>query len=313
MLRDGGLVAFPTETVYGLGADALHEAAVRRVFLAKGRPADNPLIVHLASAADLGAVASSVPPLAARLAGAFWPGALTLVLDAGPRVPAVVRGGLATVAARVPDHPVALALLDAAQTPVAAPSANSSGRPSPTTAGHVVDDLDGAVDIVLDGGPCALGVESTVVDARGSAPLVLRDGAVTREALEAVAGGATSWADHAAAPPSPGVRYRHYRPRCRVVIAPAGQGAAVAAARAAATPGGRPSAGDGRVGLVGTEAPPPGVVEIARYHDAAELARLLYGALRAAEEAAVDVVVVEGVADEGIGRAVMDRLRRAAG
>ena len=299
LLRAGGLVAFPTETVYGLGAHALDEAAVRRVFAAKGRPADNPLIVHLAGAEDVGRVVAHLPPLARGLAAEHWPGPLTLVLDARPDVPAVTRGGLPTVAVRVPAHPLALDLLRRAGVPVAAPSANRSSRPSPTTAAHVVDDLGDAVDVVLDGGPCPVGLESTVVDARGERPVLLRPGAVPAEALGAVP------AHDGALSASPGTRHRHYAPRCRVVLAPVGQGSAVAARQAASRP-------PGRVGLVGPDAAPQGVVEVARARGAAELALRLYAALRDAEEAGVDVVVVEAVPDEGLGRAVLDRLRRAA-
>ncbi len=299
ILADGGLVAFPTETVYGLGADALDAEAVSRIFVAKGRPADNPLIVHLADADELERVVAEVTPLARELAARFWPGPLTLVLDARDDVPAETTGGLGTVAIRVPDHPVALGLIRRAGVPVAAPSANRSGRPSPTTAAHVLHDLGDVVDAVVDGGACQHGVESTVVDARGAVPVVLREGSITREALGL--GEATATPDELAA--SPGTRYRHYAPRCRVLVADPGTAADLAGELA----------GDGvRVGLVATAAAPAGVVEVARFTDAAALARLLYGALRSAEDAGVDVVVVEAVPATGVGRAVMDRLRRAA-
>ena len=295
LLRAGGLVALPTETVYGLGAHALDEAAVRRVFAAKGRPPDNPLIVHVAAVEEALRVAERLTPLARRLAEQFWPGPLTLVLDARADVPAVTTGGLSTVAVRVPDHPVAAALLAEAALPVAAPSANRSGRPSPTTAAHVVADLGDAVDAVLDGGPCPIGVESTVVDARGAVPVVLREGSVTREELGAVAGSGSALAA------SPGTRYRHYAPTCRVELAADGPARAGVLA----------AAGE-RVGLVAPGAAPDGVVSLARPAGAVELARVLYATLRAAEEAAVDVLVVEEVELDGVGRAVMDRLRRAA-
>lgn len=297
-LRAGGLVAFPTETVYGLGANALDADAVARVFAAKGRPADNPLIVHVADVSGLEQLVTRVPPLARDLAARFWPGPLTLVCDAAPLLPTAVTGGLSTVAVRVPAHPVALALLREAGVPVAAPSANRSGRPSPTTAAHVVADLGAAVDVVVDGGPCRVGVESTVVDVRGDAPVVLREGAVTRERLGAPAADAD--ADLAA---SPGTRYRHYAPSCRVEIAPVGQGAALAAARR--------SAGE-RVACLAGDAAPPGVVDLGRFRGADDLAARLYDALRKAEELGVDVVVVEAVPEQGLGRAVMDRLRRSA-
>lgn len=284
ILKDGGLVALPTETVYGLGADAGDAAAVARLFAAKGRPADNPLICHVAGSDGLAALARSVTPLAAELAARWWPGPLTLVVDAVPGIPAVTTGGRSTVAVRVPAHPVALAVLHASGLPVAAPSANRSGRPSPTTAAHVLADLGGAVDLVLDAGPCRVGVESTVVDARGDLPVILRPGAVTAEDLGLPPGAV---GDSAA---SPGTRYRHYAPACRVVVAPAGEGTAVAAAL---------TAQGSRVALVA-----PG--------DAAELARVLYAEFRQAEADGLDVVVVEAVAERGIGAAVMERVRRAA-
>jgi L-threonylcarbamoyladenylate synthase len=297
-LQEGKLVAFPTETVYGLGAHALDPKAVRSIFAAKGRPVDNPLIVHVADAGDLALVTDDVPPLARTLAARWWPGPLTLVLTAAAHVPRETTGGLETVAVRVPDHPVARALIDLAGIPVAAPSANRSGRPSPTTAEHVVTDLGSLVDIVVDGGPCEVGVESTVVDVRHERPVVLRDGAVSREQLGA-AGGAADLRG------SPGTRYRHYQPACAVEISPAGEG--VRRARQLAERG-------VRVGLVAAcDEPPPSVRLVARCEDAPELARELYGALRRAEEEGLEVVVVDEVEERGIGRAVMDRLRRAAG
>ena len=297
LLRAGGLVAFPTETVYGLGAHALDERAVRRVFAAKGRPADNPLIVHLASADQIDLVARSFPDASRRLAERYWPGPLTLVLDARSEVPAVTRGGRQTVAVRVPAHELALELLKAAGVPVAAPSANRSGRPSPTTAAHVRADLGDAVDAILDGGPCALGLESTVVDARGAVPVVLREGSIPADELGAVTGSQVQLGA------SPGTRHRHYAPRCLVVIAPAGQGAACAQEWVAA---GR------RVALVGPPQVPDGALHLATIASAQDLAHRLYALLREAEDAGVDAVVVEAVPEVGVGRAVMDRLRRAA-
>jgi L-threonylcarbamoyladenylate synthase len=302
-LLAGDLVGLPTETVYGLAADARDEAAVRRIFAAKGRPADNPLIVHLASPDAFPAVVAEVTPLARRLADRFCPGPLTLVLAARPELPRVTTGGLATVAVRVPDHPVATAVLEAAGIPVAAPSANRSGRPSPTTAADVVAELGDAVAVVIDGGPCPVGVESTVVDARGEVPVVLREGSITREDLGLASTDQAGAADIAA---SPGTRYRHYAPACEVVLAAPGEGAARASELRATLPTGV------TLGLVAPGAAPPGVVEVARVGDAVDLARRLYRTLRDAEVAGVDVLVVEAVEERGIGRAVMDRLRRAA-
>ncbi|MDH3250063.1 MAG: L-threonylcarbamoyladenylate synthase [Acidimicrobiia bacterium] len=299
LLRAGRLVAFPTETVYGLGANALDPEAVRGVFEVKERPADNPLIVHLPDLDGLERLVREVTPLAGRIAAEFWPGPLTMVLEARPEVPKVTTGGLTTVAVRVPDHPVAIALLRMAAVPVAAPSANRSGRPSPTTAAHVMADLAGRIDAVVDGGRCVFGIESTVVDVRGEHPVVLREGAVTREDLGVVEQRAGASDIDA----SPGTRHRHYQPSCRVEIAPAGTAAATAAGLA----------GEGvSVGLLATCEPPPDVAGLGRFDHAGELAALLYAAFRDGEEAGLDVIVVEAVPDVGVGRAVMDRLRRAS-
>lgn len=303
-LRTGRLVAFPTETVYGLGAHALDGDAVGRIFAAKGRPPDNPLIVHIAGADDLGTVTETVTPLARRLAERFWPGPLTLVLRAAVSVPADTRGGLATVAVRVPDHPVARGVIGAAGVPVAAPSANRSGRPSPTTAAHVRRDLGDVVDLIVDGGPCAIGLESTVVDARGDEPIVLREGAVTREDLEV--GTPQPGPEPPDAAASPGTRYRHYAPDCRVILVPPDRVGDLAATHAAQ--------GE-QIGVVVSDPAaelPEGVEEVATFGDAEHLARILYDVLRSAESRGLEVLIVEAVEEEGIGRAVMDRLRRAA-
>lgn len=296
ILSADGVVAVPTETVYGL-ACRLSAAAARRVFRAKGRPGDNPLIVHVLDAAQLRRVARRVTPLARRLIAAFWPGPLTLVLERGAAVPRAVTAGRDTVAVRMPSHPAARAVLRALGAPFAAPSANRSGRPSPTMAAHVLRDLRGRVPLVLDGGPCRVGLESTVVDARGRAPVLLRPGTVTLEALARVARRSPA-APGRHAPPSPGTRHRHYAPRCRVVLV---------------------SPADVRAGRV-----PPGA---ALYHRTAAkgrrpwarrcaglpaYARGLFAALRDAEKAGVRVLAVETVPETGVGHAVMDRLRRAA-
>lgn len=299
LLRAGRLVAFPTETVYGLGANALDPTAVRTVFEVKQRPADNPLIVHVSDVTRLEGLVQRVTPLARGLASEFWPGPITMVLEARSDVPDVTTGGLGTVAVRVPDHPVAIALLDLAGVPVAAPSANRSGRPSPTTAAHVMADLGGRIDAVVDGGRCVFGIESTVVDVRGDQPIVLREGAVTREDLGLVEHQRPDADFHAA----PGTLHRHYQPNCRVEIAPPGAAAATASHLAAA---------GSTVGLLSTEEPPPDVAGLGRFHHAGELAARLYAALRDGEEAGLDVIVVEAVAEVGVGRAVMDRLRRAS-
>ena len=311
-LRTGGLVAFPTETVYGLGADADRPEAVERVFRAKGRPADHPLIVHVADAGALDRWAAEVPPAARALAAALWPGPLTLLLARADHVADVVTGGRPTVGLRVPDHPVALALLRAFGGGVAAPSANRFGGVSPTTAAHVVDDLgerlDEAHDLVVDGGPCGVGVESTIVDLSGPAPEVLRPGGVTGERLADVLGAPVRrWAGEGAAR-APGMLAVHYAPRARVVVVADLDAVpdAVAAARAA---------GATAVGLLAPTAAAAldvGIVELEPAGPAERYARVLYDRLRQADRLGLDVLVAVPPEAAGIGEAVRDRLLRAA-
>lgn len=326
LLAAGELVAFPTETVYGLGADARNPAAVAAIFAAKGRPADNPLIVHIAATEQLAALGRSVSPLTRRLAERFWPGPLTLIVEAAAGLAPQVSAGLDTVAVRAPDHPVALALLRAFGGPVAAPSANRSGRPSPTRAADVLADLDGRIAAVLDGGPATVGVESTVVDARGPLVRVLREGGVTRELLAAALGaalappapeGVTAEDDEPAR--SPGMRHRHYAPGCRVVlVGPEDWPRALAEAAGAAVEA-RAASGErhdrNAIAVIGRTLPPalPVLCYVERIDGSVpDYARRLFGAMLDAERAGADLLLIETVAEEGIGRAVMDRLRRAA-
>jgi L-threonylcarbamoyladenylate synthase len=301
-LARGGLVALPTETVYGLGARADDAGAVGRIFEAKGRPAYNPLIVHVAGEAAARALSSAWPSLASRLAAAFWPGPLTLVVprDAS-RVPDVVCAGGDTVAVRCPGHPVALALLRAVAFGVAAPSANRFQSLSPTTAAHVLKGLAGRVDLVLDAGPCAHGIESTVVDVTGELPVLLRPGALSLEALRAVVGALREAPSPVAgARRSPGMDRRHYAPRARLV-----------AARSDAVEEARRTAG-GRVGLVTWRA--RGGADVARLpDDPAGYGRGLYAALHALDDAGCDAVVVEELPGTPGWEAVRDRLGRASG
>ena len=293
ILRAGGLVAFPTETVYGLGADARNEKAVRRIFAVKGRPAGHPLIVHLSDRARLDEW-GEMTPTALKLAKAFWPGPMTIIVKRRD-VPDVVTGGLETVGLRVPSHPMALDLLRAFDGGIAAPSANRFGKVSPTTAAHVLADLGGDVDLILDGGPCAVGVESTIVDCSGETA-ILRPGGVTREAIERLIGpiglgGSTQ---------APGTLATHYAPRARVVLAT--EETAAAQARGFT----------GRV-VVMSRRDPGGVEWRALPGTPEGAARDLYAMLRQADADGFDAVVVALPPEEGLGLAVADRLRKAAG
>ncbi len=226
IIRQGGLVAFPTETVYGLGANALDPAAADRIYAAKGRPSDNPLIVHIASEQDVEPLVSSFPDTAARLMRRFWPGPLTIVLFKSAKVPLRTTGGLQTVALRCPEHKMALRLIEESGVPIAAPSANLSGRPSPTEAAHVLEDLDGRIDFILDDGPVGIGVESTIVDLTGESPVLLRPGAVTKEELEEVLGREVEIdpailqgdMEEGAQPKAPGMKYKHYAPKAQMSL-----------------------------------------------------------------------------------------------
>ncbi|MEV6296713.1 L-threonylcarbamoyladenylate synthase [Streptomyces sp. NPDC051896] len=307
VLRAGGLVALPTETVYGLGANAEDPAAVARIFQVKGRPPSHPLIVHIGGAEQLDDWVKDVPATARLLAEHFWPGPLTLVLRRGPRVPLEATGGLETVAVRVPDHPVALALLSAFGGGVTAPSANRFGSVSPTTADHVRAELGEAVDFVLDGGPCEVGVESTIVDATGEIPSILRPGGVTREDLEAVLGCPL-------AVPStsrvrvPGQHPSHYAPRARVVLVEPEK--VVAEAELAQDLGHQ----------VGVFLPPAFADTAVKAHavvtvpgSPAAYARGLYGFLRELDRQGCDLIIASLPVEEGLGLAIANRLRRAAG
>ncbi len=307
VLRRGGLVAFPTETVYGLGADASNPEAVARIFAVKGRPARHPLIVHLADAGDMAHWAGTVPATARRLAEALWPGPLTVIVPRSDLVPDVVTGGQPTVGVRVPAQPVALDLLEAFGGGLAAPSANRFGRVSPTSAADVVMDLGADVDVVLDGGPCSVGLESTIVDCSRTEPEVLRLGGVTLEQLGDVLGTPVAVAGaRAAVGRAPGTLASHYAPRCRVLLAGVDDVARVAAA----------VLGAGRRVAVLAGAPLAGLPDGARQLEPAgegrDFARCLYARLREADARGVDVLVAVPPSDAGIGAAVADRLRRAA-
>ena len=311
-ILEGKLVAFPTETVYGLGADALNASAVKGIFEAKGRPADNPLIIHIADFNDLKRLAREIPEEARLLARKFWPGPLTLVLPKREEVPDVTTGGLDTVAVRMPAHPVALALIRAS-TPIAAPSANISGKPSPTLAEHVVDDFYGRIEAIIDGGETKVGVESTVIDLTSERPTLLRPGGLPLEEIKKVIGEVEihpavkgELVDVARAP---GMKYRHYSPNAQVIVVEGPRERVRAKIRELV----EEYRSEGlRVGVMATEE--TGADEFFYLGGTdEEAAKNIFKALRELDRRGVDVIIAEGIEERGLGLAVMNRLRKAAG
>ncbi len=314
MIRAGGLVAFPTETVYGLGADALNPDAVRRIFEAKGRPAWDPLIVHVISLEQMRTLATELPPAAERLAAHLMPGPLTLVLPRAGCVPDIVTAGLPTVAIRIPSHPVAQALLRASGVPIAAPSANRFGRPSPTTADHVMADLEGRIELVLDAGPTPVGVESTVLDLTTQPPTILRPGGVAREEIERLIGAVRLLEEalpEGAPLPSPGTSPRHYAPRVPLHLAPPEPEALYQAVQMAIDE-------YGRVGVMapsGWQLPLDERVlacEWGSWGDWQTLAKRLFAGIRWLESQGVAAIVCPLPPAEQLALAIRDRLLRAA-
>jgi len=306
LLRRGGLVAFPTETVYGLGALPTNDDAVSAMFAAKGRPADHPVIVHLADASQLRNWARDIPETAQRLAAAFWPGPLTMILRRSDQASAVVSGGLDTIGLRVPAHPIARQLLNELSGAIAAPSANRFGRVSPTTAQHVLAELSGRIDLILDGGPCEVGLESTIVDLSGQQPAVLRPGGVTLEQITKVLGPLAS--ARGDAPRVSGSLESHYAPHATIeLVLPSELGSRIEQLLAAGLKVAVLCPDSARMNL------PPGVVSIGIPEDEQLLAQRLYAALREVDEQGCDVGLATLPAERGIGAAIADRLRKAAG
>lgn len=296
-IRNGGLVAFPTETVYGLGARVFDEAAVAKIFEAKQRPADNPLIAHVADLEQISELTSEITESATKFIDKFFPGPLTLVLEKSPRVPSLATAGLDTIGVRMPESAAAREFLNACQSPVVAPSANLSGRPSPTTWQAVYEDLNGRIDCILQGDPADIGVESTVVDCTGEIPIILREGAISLEELQTVVP-ATARApvrDPKLAR-SPGLKYRHYSPRAKVTVVET-EGQVETTENAA---------------FIGLRLPQkePRLVKLC--DDAEEYAHELFEFLRECDRRGIDTVYCQAVDEQGIGAALMDRLRRAA-
>ena len=315
ILRSGGLVGIPTETVYGLGANGLNAAAVRNIFAAKGRPQDNPLILHIPEASWLKRYCCNIPPSAYALAEAVWPGPLTMILPRRENVPNAVTCGLDTVGIRCPAHPAALALIQAADVPVAAPSGNLSGRPSPTCARHMLEDMDGRIDAILDGGPCGVGVESTIVDMTVPVPRLLRPGGLPLEVLRETLGevvvdkAVTAQLSAGEKPRAPGMKYRHYAPKAPVIVV---TGDSLRTARYI-----RRNLGE-HTGVICfdeyVELFPDCTVEaIGPVSDKARQARRVFDALRAFDNTDVETIYAQCPGSGGLGLAVANRLKKAAG
>lgn len=328
VLRGGNVVVFPTETVYGLGADVFQPAALERIFLAKGRPHNDPLIAHIADEASLELLTTALPEQAKLLASAFWPGPLTLVLPRGPRVPYLMTAGLETVAVRMPRHPVALALIRALGSPIAAPSANRFMHISPTTAQHVLADLDRRVPLILDGGPCEVGVESTVLDLCSEQPTILRPGGVSLEALHAVLPNVQPPRSHraattpasadseSAAQHSPGQMLTHYAPAVPLLLF---EGSVPSMRAAMLTETQRRQAQGERVGILVADEDVAAfqhsgaiVYSLGNAANPAQIASSLFHSLRALEDAQVQVILCRQFNDGGLGLAIRDRLLKAA-
>ncbi|USS41433.1 L-threonylcarbamoyladenylate synthase [Thermococcus aggregans] len=313
-IREGKLVAFPTETVYGLGADALNENAVKRIFEAKGRPPDNPLIIHIADFTQVYELASEVPEKAKLLAEKFWPGPLTIVLPKSDKVPYATTGGLDTVAIRMPAHEIALALIEESKRPIAAPSANISGKPSPTLAEHVADDFYGKIECIIDGGETKIGVESTVIDLTTDPPMLLRPGGLPLEEIEKVIGKIKIHPAVKGKPvdlaKAPGMKYKHYAPEAQVIV----------------IEGEREKVKEKIKELIKeykAQGMKVGVMATGDFYEAdacfnigeseEEIAKNLFKALRELDKDGVDIILAEGVEEKGLGLAVMNRLKKAAG
>ncbi len=321
LIQKGELVAFPTETVYGLGADALRPEAANKIYAAKGRPSDNPLIVHIARFEELVSIAKEVPKQAKLLADAFWPGPLTMIVWKNDKVPYETTGGMETVAVRMPNHPVALHLIEESGCLIAAPSANTSGKPSPTEAAHVALDMDGRIPMILDGGPVGIGIESTIIDLTERVPMILRPGYITREMLEEVLGEEVCIdpgiiaADSERKPKAPGMKYKHYAPKADLILVEGETDAVVEAINRLVSE--KQAAGQ-KVGIVATDETMERynsdcTMSIGARSDEDAIARHLYKILREFDDLDIEVIYSESFATPRIGQAIMNRLLKAAG
>jgi L-threonylcarbamoyladenylate synthase len=320
IIKNGGLVAFPTETVYGLGGDALNPASSKKIYAAKGRPSDNPLIVHVCRFEDIGPIVREIPPQAVRLAEAFWPGPLTMIFHKNDRVPAETTGGLDTVAIRFPSNTIAQALIKASGGYIAAPSANRSGRPSPTLARYCMEDLDGRVEMVIDGGQVGIGLESTIIDLTEEEPVILRPGFITQKKLAQVLGNVDVdrtiiTPDSGIAPKAPGMKYRHYAPKGELVILEGSRGNVVAEINKAAA---KDRENGIRSGVICTDETrdmysADCVKSAGARGDEESIARELFRILREFDDENVGHIYSESFREGDLGQAIMNRLMKAAG
>ncbi len=320
IIKRGGLVAFPTETVYGLGADGFNEEAAKKIYAAKGRPSDNPLILHIAEEKQLEQIVKKIPEKAKKLMESFWPGPLTIILEKKENVPYTTTGGLDTVAIRMPDHLGALSFLKAVQTPIAAPSANTSGRPSPTKAEHVLEDMQGKIDMILDGGEVGIGIESTIIDMT-SVPMILRPGFITQEMLEEKIGDVfldpalQNGLQEKERPKAPGMKYRHYAPKADLTIVEGELPKVIDQINRLTAQ--KVSEGK-KVGIIATEETKKfykhGIIKVIGTRKKEEtIAKHLYSILREFDEAEIDVIFSEAFSEKAFGQAIMNRLIKAAG
>lgn len=321
ILKRGGLVAFPTETVYGLGADGLNDFAVKKIYKAKGRPSDNPLILHISSITDLNPLVKEITPLAKKLIDSFWPGPLTIIFKKADIIPDSITGGLDTVAIRFPVNKIALKLIEAANRPIAAPSANSSGKPSPTLASHVKDDLNGKIDMIIDGGATQLGLESTVIDITEDIPIILRPGAITKEMIENVIGTintdkAIDIQNEDLKPKAPGMKYKHYSPKAKVIIIDGKIENVVKYINQTIID---QTIDKHKIGIMATTQTKDlynsnlNVVVVGDRNKPETIAFNLFNTLRFFDTLSVDIIYAESFTKDNIGTAIMNRLQKAAG
>ena len=320
IISRGGLVAFPTETVYGLGGDALNPESSKKIYAAKGRPSDNPLIVHIADIADLELITTDIPEAAKKLAEAYWPGPLTMIMNKSDKVPVETTGGLGTVAIRMPNNKIALELIKASGGYIAAPSANTSGRPSPTVARYCVEDLSGKIEMIIDGGQVGIGLESTIVDLTSGVPMILRPGYITAEMIEKVLGEVSidkTIIDSTSTlkPKAPGMKYKHYAPKGTLTIVSGPQEKVVEFINANTD---KAKAEGKKTGVIGTNSTialyrADTIKNLGKREDESAIAHELFKALREFDDEGVDIMFSESFDDSGIGQAIMNRLLKAAG